>query len=163
MAYGRGVKMGGNNSPNNRFPLPDDWNVDDFICMVIPVPNDEQYISQMRGLIETLIWSRSFDLHPTENAARQVADTWQRAFRSAEIKFEGCDMPEFRISDDCLLEVNCGTHDDPVWQPVFTKKHSEGGAPRPFPPDSGPYGADTARRRVSMTLFSGCPNDTRAR
>lgn len=59
--------------------------------MVVPVPNDPQYIAMMRGLLDTLTWSRSFKLHPTEQAARQVADSWAAAFASAEITFQNCE------------------------------------------------------------------------
>jgi len=58
--------------------------------MVIPVPNDPDYIAMMRGLIDTLTWSRSFQLHRTEMAARQVADTWAAAFASQQITFQDC-------------------------------------------------------------------------
>jgi len=115
--------MSGNNSPNNRFPLPENWNVDEFVCMVIPVPNDADYISIMRGLIETLTWQRSFNQHPTEPAAYQVSKTWQAAFNSQPIAFQECNMPQLRVNPDtCLLEVNCSTDpDNPDWKTIITQ------------------------------------------
>lgn len=134
--------MSGNNSANNRFPLPDEWDVEGVVCMVIPVPDDAQYIEIMRGLIDTLTWQRSFNQHPTENAAYQVSRTWQRAFEHG-ITFQECDMPDFRIDPDtCLLEVDCG---DGNWQPVFTSEHPGGEPEIPYPPDTPEYEDDTAR------------------
>lgn len=127
--------MSGNNSPNNRFPLPENWSVDEFICMCIPVPDDADYIAIMRGLLETLTWQRSFNQHPTENAARQVSNTWLAAFRSQEITFVECSMPDFRLDPEtCALEVNCsGDPDNPDWRKVLDTKLN------PYPdPDPNP-------------------------
>lgn len=82
---------GGSISYRNRFPLPDNWTVDEFVCCVIPLPNDPQYIGMFRGLIDTLTWQRSFALHPTEQAAFLVSKTWQNCFASRELKFVDCE------------------------------------------------------------------------
>lgn len=60
------------------------------------------------------------------------------------LDFGGC-MPEMRLTGDCGLEVNCGTPDEPNWQPVFTTDHPEGSAAKPYPPDTVEYIDDTAR------------------
>ena len=117
----RGDDMGGNNSQSNRFPLPENWTIEDFICMVVPVPNDVEYISMLRGLLDTLTWSRSFKLHPTEMAARQVADTWAAAFASQEITFQECGMPPFLLrqnpSNVCQLQQSVDGGD--TWTLAF--------------------------------------------
>lgn len=121
--------MGGTISYRNRFPLPDNWNVTDFICAIVPVPNDAQYISMLRGLLDSLTWQRSFTLHPTENAAYQVSKTWQACLASRELQFTLCGgAAVLRMAAGCKLEVQDCT-DPNVWHPVVTSQ----------PPGSGGY------------------------
>jgi hypothetical protein len=98
----------GNNSEDNRYDLPDDWNVTDYVCAVIPVPNDPQYIAMLRGLLDTLTWQRSFRKHSTENAAFQVSKTWQNCFLSQEWLFTDCEAIVIDVrqnpEDPCELD-----------------------------------------------------------
>lgn len=131
--------------PVARFPLPDNWEVEDTICVTFVIPDDPQYLATITGLVDELKWSRSFARDATGTGAAIVSRTWADALESQPVFTQGCDMPEFRIGEDCSLEVNCGTEEEPDWQPVFTSEHPEGGAEVPYPPDTPEYEDDTAR------------------
>jgi len=131
--------------PVARFPLPDNWTPEGMICATFVIPDDPEYLAVITGLVDELKWSRSFARDETGTGAATVARTWQTALESQPVFTQGCDMPEFRIGEDCLLEVNCGTDEVPDWQPVFSGDHPEGDPETPYPPDTEEYGDDTAR------------------
>lgn len=127
--------MPGTISYQNRFPLPDNWNVDDYICVVVPLPNDPQYIGIFRGLLETLTWQRSFMLHPTENAAYQVSKTWERCFASRELKFDDCgefDMAlDFRVKPGIPYTTQVSTDGGLTWHDMLIQPHWDGATVAP--------------------------------
>lgn len=107
--------------PIPRFPLPDNWSPEGVVCVRITIPDDQQYLGQLIGLLDGLAWSTAFERDPTKTGAATVARTWKAALESQPVLIEGCDMPDTRINPEtCLFEVNCGTNDDPDWRPVFT-------------------------------------------
>lgn len=131
--------------PGARFPLPENWEVEDTICVTFVIPDDPEYLATITGLVDELKWSKSFARDETGTGAATVSRTWATALESQPALTQGCDMPEFRIGDDCLLEVNCGTDDEPNWQPVFTAPQPGGEAEVPYPPGTTEYEDDTAR------------------
>lgn len=138
--------------PISRFPLPENWEVEDTICVTFVIPDDPEYLSVITGLVDELKWSKSFARDETGEGAATVSRTWAKALESQPVFTQGCDMPDFRIGDDCLLEVNCGTDDEPNWQPVFTAPQPGGAAEVPYPPDTTEYEDDTARCIVAANL-----------
>lgn len=131
--------------PVARFPLPENWTPEGTICATFVIPDDPEYLATITGLVDELKWSKSFARDETGTGAATVARTWQAALESQPVFTQGCDMPDFRLNESCLLEVNCGTDDEPNWQPVFTTEHPDGGAEAPYPPDTTEYTEDTAR------------------
>lgn len=152
---GRVMQMGGNNSPNNRFPLPDNWTVTEFICAVVPVPNDEQYISMLRGLLDTLTWSRSFQHHPTENAAREVADTWLAAFNSHDISFQNCEAPMMilRQNPDNACQLQQSQDGGDTWSLAFDYSLCANNITVPAPYPGSETGASDAAAAAVRNIF----------
>lgn len=72
-----------------RFPLPDDWEVSDTQCVIVRIPNDQQYLSQFIGLVDQLKWSRNFARDDTQTGAAIVSRTWQAALESEPVTV-GC-------------------------------------------------------------------------
>jgi hypothetical protein len=129
----------------SRFPLPENWEVEGTTCVTFVIPDDPEYLATLTGLVDELKWSKNFERDSTGTGAATVARTWQAALESQPLLTEDCDMPVFRLNDSCQLEVNCGTTEDPDWQPVFSSEHP-GGVPQiPYPPGTPEYEDDTAR------------------
>lgn len=131
--------------PGNQFPLPENWEPEGTICATFVIPDDPEYLAAITGLVDELKWSKSFARDDTGTGAATVSRTWQRALESQPVFTQGCDMPEFRMGENCLLEVNCGSEDEPNWQPVFTSPHPGQEPEIPYPPDTPEYEDDTAR------------------
>jgi len=131
--------------PIARFPLPENWEPEGTICATFVIPDNPEYLAAITGLVDELKWSKSFARDETGTGAATVSRTWAKALESQPVFTQGCDMPEFRVGEDCLLEVNCGTNEEPNWQPVFTSEHPGGEPETPFPPDTPEYEEDTAR------------------
>lgn len=131
--------------PIARFPLPEDWEPEGTICAVFVIPNDPEYLATITGLVDELKWSRNFARDETGTGAATVARTWKAALESQPVNTQECDMPTFRVNSDCLLEFNCGTDEEPNWQPVFTTEHPGGEAEIPYPEGTPEYEDDTAR------------------
>lgn len=126
--------------------------------MVIPVPNDPDYIAMMRGLIDTLTWSRSFQLHRTEQAARQVADTWQAAFESQLITFQDCggtQMFQLRQNPSNLCQLQQSLDGGETWTLAFDYAEAACLIPTypPFP-DSGTGNIDAASNVIGNIWFA---------
>lgn len=147
--------------PIPRFPLPDDLTPVGTMCVRVTIPNDQQYLGTLIGLIDLLKWSRNFARDASGTGAATVSRTWQSALESAPIEIEGCDMPEFRINEDtCLLEVECG---DGNWRPVFTPDYDPANdAPLdpqyPDPPPAGETNECLAAANVSAYFEYGVGN-----
>lgn len=125
--------------------------------MVIPVPNDPDYIAMMRGLIDTLTWSRSFQLHRTEQAARQVADTWAAAFASQLITFQDCggtQMFQLRQNPANLCQLEQSLDGGETWELAFDYNLAACLIPTypPFP-DSGTGNIDAASNVIGNVWF----------
>lgn len=148
--------------PIPRFPLPDDLTPVGTMCVRVTIPNDQQYLGTLIGLIDLLKWSRNFARDASGTGAATVSRTWQSALETSPIEIEGCDMPEFRINEDtCLLEVECG---DGNWRPVYTPDYdpSTDAPPPPTlypdPPPPGQSNACLAAANVTAMLQNGANN-----
>lgn len=145
-----------------RFQLPDDWSPDGTACVVFRVPNDQQYFSQIIGLVDALKWSRNFARDETNTGAATVSRTWQAALESEPVIFQGCDMPEFRINPEtCLLEVDCSGEGDwqPVWTPAFNPSmDAPVDPPYPDPPPEGQDNRCLAAANTTAMLQNGATN-----
>lgn len=143
-----------------RFPLPDDLTPDGTMCVKIRIPDDQQYLGTLIGLLDMLKWSENFDRDPTKLGAATVSRTWQSALESEPIEVEGCDMPDFRINPEtCLLEVDC-SDDGTDWQPVFTPAYdpTEDAPPVALYPDPPPEGESNeclAAENVTAMFING--------
>lgn len=150
--------MSGNNSPNNRFPLPENWDIDNVVCMVIPVPDDADYIAMMRGLIDTLTWQRSFNQHPTENAAYQVSKTWQRALDRG-VTFQNCEAPmTLRQNPDNPCQLQQSFDDGGTWTLAFDYSLCSNVITVPAPYPGSDTGASDAAAAAMRNVFQALLN-----
>ena len=88
--------------PVERFPLPDGWSPAGVTCVLVPCPDDPQYLETLVGAIARLGWSTSFARDETKTGAATVARTWNRALLTQAIVFEECDM---KCCDDPIVVV----------------------------------------------------------
>jgi len=66
-----------------KFPLPDDWTVEDTICVTIRIPNDQQYFGTLIGLLDKLKYSHAFASDPTRSGAATVS---RRAYKHGDCR-----------------------------------------------------------------------------
>lgn len=131
--------------PVPRFPLPENWEPEGVTCVSFVIPDDPEYLAVLTGLVDELKWSRSFARDDTGEGAAIVSRTWAKALETRIFQTGECDVAQIRVNPDCSVDVNCGTVEDPDWQPVLTADHPEGGAKIPYPPGTDEYEDDTAR------------------
>lgn len=149
--------MSGSISYDRRFPLPDNWDVYDTVCVIVPLPRDAQYIAMFRGLLDNLTWTRSFQLHPTENAARRVADSWARALASRELEFENCG--EFDVSYDLRVKpgepwtTQFSTDGGATWHDAIIQPNWSGGAGAIVPPPTSGSAAGDVTAALLQKLW----------
>lgn len=149
--------------PIARFPLPEDLEVSETMCVTIRIPNDQQYLSTLIGLLDMLKWSRNFARDDSGTGAAVVSRTWQTALESEPISVEDCDMPEFRINPEtCLLEVNCSDDpESPDWQTITTPAtdpRTDIKYPPPYPdaPPEGQSNECLAAANISAWVWIAC-------
>lgn len=96
--------------PVARIELPDDWTPEGQVCMLIPVPDDPQFISMLVGHIDQLKYSASFARDGTKTGASIVARRWQEALDSQPLITVNCEgeITMFNVrqntTDPCILE-----------------------------------------------------------
>lgn len=135
-------------SAEYRFQLPDNWTVEDTVCVVVRVPDDPQYIAQLTGLLDALKFSKNFGRDASRTGAATVSRTWQQALESAPIELRDCDDMQVRqnAASPCTLEQS--TDGGETWSPFadLTKCpplitiDPATGNPLWFNIDNGPYG-----------------------
>lgn len=126
-----------------KFPLPDDWMPEGYICVKVVIPDDPQYMATLTGLLDELRQSKNFARDSTGTGAAIVSRTWDRALNQAPVISEDCEMVAFRINpDNCTLEVNCSDDPEaPEWKQIITQATDPREVEYPPPyPDAPPEG-----------------------
>ena len=73
------------------FPLPDNWSVEDTVCVKFRIPDDPQYLDVLIGLLDNLKQSKSFQRDATHSGAAEVARTWSAALETTPIELTDCE------------------------------------------------------------------------
>lgn len=107
--------------PIARFPLPTNLEPDGTRCVMVTIPDDDQYQSVLIGLIDLLTWSRNFARDGTKTGAATVSRTWQNALRITPI-IQGCAMItdlEFRPVEGNPCQMEYSTDGGETWEIAF--------------------------------------------
>jgi len=141
--------------PIPRFPLPDDWSPEGYMCARVIIPNDPQYLETLTGLIDALRQSRTFARDETKTGAATVARTWDRALNQAPIlASEDCLMFLLRQSptDPCQMEQS--TDGGETWTLAFDYALCSSVITAPAPFSENPSGAGDAAANVVKNIHS---------
>jgi len=127
-----------------RFPLPDEWDVTDTICVTIRIPNDQQYFGTLIGALDRLKFSQSFERDPTMTGAATVSRTWKAALESMPIEFGECEVFDLRLKPGSPWITQASTDGGETWHDAIDTCACDDMAPL-FPPDlSDPQDAEDA-------------------
>lgn len=145
-----------NTIPVGRIELPDDLAPVGTVCVLIPAPDDPQYISMLIGLADMLKWSSLYARDPTRTGAATVARVWDDALLTRPIEVLDCeDCMQIQLrqnpSNGCQLQQS---HDGgATWTLAFDYSVCQQAITLPAPYPGSPTGDDDAAAAIMRDIW----------